>query len=194
MTLEQWVGRVLDGDAAVATEVQDFLSEAAPAGSRYEVRLNNGVAPLVLLPTTRSGSPNGAAGAEAPLYPNWRTFATQVTTGSGFPGQEVANVAGQLAPYSFTSSATVQCVKAPDGSSTGPGGATWVSVWKTQAGRIPSTIPLGVWAGYTDAGCTVSATYARVAPASLLPTCGTAPPSGCNYPIYGLQMVVWFGA
>lgn len=69
-------------------------------------------------------------------------------------------------------------------------GNTWLSHWQGSqtAGveRIPAGTPYGMWAGFPNSDCTGTAIYGRLA----LP--GAATPD--DYPIYGLQLVVWYGA
>lgn len=68
-------------------------------------------------------------------------------------------------------------------------GATWVSFWQGQTAgqeRVPASLPYGVWSGYPNADCTGVPVYGRIALAS-------APPPN-NLPLYGLQLVIWYGA
>ena len=194
LTLEQWVNRTMAGDADVADTVQEFLDEVLPTGARYEVRLNNGVGSIVLLPQPSTVEPNGASAAEVPFFPNWKKFKGNTTTGTAAPGQEVTNIASQFSVFTFGTSGTIQCIKGPNGVSAAPEGSTWLSYWRTNAPRVdggvtfyrvPDGMPYGIWAGYTDAACTTGVTYARIAHPG-----GTA----TDYPLYGLQLVIWFGA
>src|ERR1041385_8823261 len=50
-TMEGWVTNVTAGDAATASAIDTFLRQILPAGSRYSLRLDNGVAPMHILPT-----------------------------------------------------------------------------------------------------------------------------------------------
>jgi hypothetical protein len=205
LKLEDWVNKTLQGDAATAAEVDGFLNEALPQGTRHLVRLNNGVDTLALLPLGWKGDPQGARAAEIPLFSHWQKYATQNLTDRALAGRGIAapgqllNSTGQPTLYSFTQSATIKCIRAPyrdpadatKGASKGPGaagGVDWVTRWQGQAAgqqRVPANVPYGVWAGYTSTDCATGARYARVALPGGLAT---------DYPLYGLQLVVWFGA
>jgi hypothetical protein len=68
-------------------------------------------------------------------------------------------------------------------------GHTWVELWQGQAAdaeRVPLHVPFGVWAGYPNADCTGAPSYARVG------LRGATVPD--DLPMYGLQLVVWYGA
>ncbi len=68
-------------------------------------------------------------------------------------------------------------------------GATWIDMWQGQTPgeeRVPASAPYGVWAGFQNADCSGAVAYARV-------SLREVPPPD-NFPIYGLQLVIWYGA
>ncbi len=92
------------------------------------------------------------------------------------------------APATATASAVMLSLL-DEGSKTGPAGATWVSLWQGQTAgqeRVPPAGPFGVWQGFPNVDCTGTPVYGRVE----LPT-AQAPD---DFPIYGLQLVIWYGA
>ena len=189
MDFEEWMQKVLDGDTDLAAQVEDFVREVLPTGTRSSLLLTNGVGSVRLIPATDPGAPRNARAAEVPFFPHWGKFRGNATTdaasaGWGAPGQNVTLGHPVLAKFSTTPS-TVACMRAPDNSTTGPRGVPWTTLWRDGSGRIPQWALYGLWAGYTDAACTAGVQYARVALRD-----GTA----ADYPIYGARLVVWFGA
>lgn len=176
--LEEWVGASLDGTECVSDEVESFLSEVLPPGTQFLVRLDNGVEPLVLVPYGSDETPRAARAAETYLMPIWTAHADEVPAAAGFPGQEVP-LAGTL--RDFTLAAACTTVVSPTGSQLGPGGRTWTAIWQEEPGRVPSNAPFGTW----KATCGGTDRFV-----------GVGLPDGTltDYPVYGLQLVVWFGA
>jgi len=180
---EAWVNETMRGNASAAALVDDYVGRILPIGARHLLLLTNGRGNLTLAPEVSPGPPRDARAAEEPFFPHWQAFANRTATDQASPGQALS--AGHTVLLSFTTAgSTVHCLKAPDGQSVGPSGAAWLTAWRATNGRVPDGALYGVWAGYTDAGCTTGATYARVALRA-----GTA----TDYPIYGLRLVVWFG-
>lgn len=186
LAVQEWVNRTMSGDPDVAALVEDYLTKVLPTGTRHSLSLTNGVGTLRLVPTLDPGLPRNARAAEVPFFPNWTEFRDEaddvVNATWARPGQAVG--AGHPVLLAFTS-ATVQCIQSPLGTETGPGGKPWVEYWQAEAGRVPAGIPYGVWAGYTEEDCETGASFGRVALSEEFMT---------DYPIYGLRLVVWFGA
>lgn len=166
-TLEGWVTNVTRGDAPTAVVVQDFLEEVLPIGSRYAVRLDNGVSSLTILSSGTATTPHAARGAQIFLFPNWATYRNQ-TVGADLtvtPGDVVdsthALVSGTYLCYQAPNSYST----APDGPDAGSTADTWASRWTTDPGilapwkadaqtlsakeQIPRDLPLGRWKAST---------------------------------------------
>lgn len=184
--LEQWVGATLNGTQCVADEVESFLQEVLPPGSQFLVRLDNGVEPLVLVPYGSDEAPRAARAAATYVTPSWLFNAKKLGAQVVVPGQEL-DVTDTNAT-ALTDPATL-CIKGPSGSEFGPGGVTWRSIWQPSPAqsppRVPATVPYGGWIGYTDANCSSGPTRVVV---------GLADGTRTDYPVFGLQLVVWFGA
>lgn len=186
--LEQWVGLALNGTQCAADEVESFLAEVLPPGTQFQVRLDNGVEPLVLVPYDTSATPRAARAAETYITPAWLVNKGKLGAEAVWPGQQLS-ATEDVNGTAFATPASVLCIKGPSGSSTGPGGVTWRSVWQPASPetppRVPDDIPYGTWVGYTNAGCTTGARNLVV---------GLPDGTTTDYPIHGLQLVVWFGA
>lgn len=188
LALEQWVGAALNGSQCVADDVATFIHEVLPPGSQFLVRLDNGVEPLVLLPYGSDEAPRAARASATYVTPSWLSNAKKLGAQLVVPGQEL-NATVDTNATAFATPATIQCIKGPSGSAIGPGGATWRSIWQpapaTSPPRVPGNVPFGGWAGYAAADC--SGTPQRL-------VVGLQDGTKTDYPVYGLQLVVWFGA
>ncbi|MEO6667331.1 MAG: hypothetical protein ABIO65_11245 [Nitrospiria bacterium] len=162
-SFEGWVTNTTRGDNATATAVRDFLEEVLPTGTRFAIRLDNGVSNLTILSSGTVTTPHAARGAQIFVFPNWATYRNQ-TIGAGLtvtPGEVVASTHALV-------SGTYHCFQAPNGFSTAPdgpdAGATadlWEARWNTDPGilapwkadaqtlgsneQIPRDLPLGRW-------------------------------------------------
>lgn len=204
--LEQWVGLVMNGTKCpdgtfVADEVEDFVSEVLPPGTRFQLRLGNGVSngmleggdsALVLVPVNDTQTPRAARASATYITPNWTAFRGRTASAAlqgVYPGQELSalnNVNATAFLSSATTAGSIVCIKSPTGSSRGPGRETWDDHWEQSTTHVPSDIPYGTWAGYTTADCSGSvAKYLHV---------GLRDGTKTDYPLYALQLVVWFGA
>lgn len=187
--LEQWVGDAVNGTACVANELESFLGEVLPPGTQFLVRLDNGVEPLVLVPYGSSESPRAARAAATYITPLWLSNKNHTTADTVYPGQQLADSVTHANATALATPASVSCIEGPSGSSTGPGGASWLSVWQPASPetppRVPTVLPYGGWVGYTDAACSSGAKYVFV---------GLPDGTKTDYPVLGLQLVVWFGA
>ncbi len=183
LTEEGWLTLLVQGNTAMAGEVEAYLGEILPPGTRFALRLDNGVEPLHLVPQGVEDAPRAARAAETYIAPDWRArpgpFAQPVQ--QVHPGQEIT--AAPANATAFRDLTPGGCVEAPDGSASGPAGP-WLSVWRGSA-QVPSAVPYGVWAAHTGACDDTPDVLLRVG----LPD-GTA----ADFPVYGLQLVVWFGA
>lgn len=154
-----------------------FLKEILPAGSRYVLRVDNGVQPLTILPegSGLETNPRSARAAEVFLLPNHTAHAPVVPNATAPPG-------GNLDWSTWTTLA------GPNGETQGPNGTgtTWLEWWRWQEpeeDRIPQQALYGLWRyddGSTDCPC-----HLRVH----LPT-GTE----TDRAPYAIQLVVWFAA
>lgn len=168
--LEEIVDNAMQGGDT--TQDQAFLREVLPPGTRYLLRLDNGIEAITLMPTTTgpTTNPRGAQAAEVFLAPAWQAFADQTVSAEFVLGE-------QYTPCGVT-------LKAPTGVSSAPGG-DWATHFSTlPAGHeghshdhIPAYAPYGVWECGT--------TYLRI-----------SPPDGTDidYGLYAVQLVVWPGA
>lgn len=186
--LEQWVGATLNGTECVADDVEAFIQEVLPPGSQFLVRLDNGIEPLVLVPYGSDEAPRAARAAGTYVTPTWSAHARKLGAQAVFPGQELSATANGNAT-ALATSPSILCIQGPSGSSIGPGGATWLSHWQpspaTTPARVPSDLPFGGWAGYTAANCSGTPTRVFV---------GLPDGTKTDHPVFGLQLVVWFGA
>jgi len=184
---ETWLNRTMAGNLTNAELGSDYLGQVLPQGTKHLLLLSNGHGTMRLAPVVDPGTPRNARAAEAPFFPHWTKFRANATpavnAALGHPGQNVT--LGHPVLGNFTNPAsTVACIKAPNNSTAGPLGQTWLAYWRENPNHVPDGALYGVWAGYTDASCTTGPVYARVAPRD-----GTL----VDYPIYGIRLVVWFG-
>lgn len=136
--LEEVVNLAMQGDV---TNAERFLDAAVPQGTRYSLRLDNGVEPLPLIPASSSlgTAPRAASGAVTYMLANWTAYSSP--TVSVAPGES----------FNFTGWTSIN---APDGSSVGPGGDAWIDIWadlEPGRDRVPAAVPYGVW---SCGGCT----------------------------------------
>ena len=207
-SLDEWINRTMTPqsatDSCMADAVEEFLDEVLPPGTRFQVRLDNGVKPLVLVPFASDEAPRAAHAAETYFDPRWRMNwvppAVNATLEQLTPGMEVP-VSLTAATTFLNPASTIKCIEGPNGSARAPDGATWLAHWQdtsdwidatTPVRQVPSDIPYGVWTGHTsnaiagDGGCTGS-------PASRVRV-GLPDGTRTDWAVYGLQLVVWFGA
>lgn len=81
--LEDWVTNATRYDTtgnSTSAAVEEFLEEVLPTGSRYAVRLDNGVSNLTLLPAGGAGEPHGARAAQVLLFPSWSAHRNDTAT------------------------------------------------------------------------------------------------------------------
>lgn len=186
--LDEVVSEALQGNN---TDGEALLSSILPPQTRYLLRLNNGVAPLDLLPngTGLAVEPRGARAGEVHLMPNWTALAANITGSNEtvYPGQQVTP---ETHPdtYSMTDGGgQPKCLKAPDGSENKPDGDYWIELWEEEVGRVPANIPYGVWEGYKNGPQCKNpfSTVWVVLPPGDVTT---------HRPVYGVQLVVWRAA
>ena len=166
-SLEEVVHLAMTGQT---TQAEDFIAEVLPPGTRFLLRLDNGVEPITMLP---SGSgpivnPRGAQAAETFLLPRWQAH----------PDDPMAPADALEHGDDFDFSAC--SVNAPTGATEGPAGpwnAMWADANVGATDAIPAIALYGVW----DCGGALF----RVVPAD-----GTV----TDFPLYAIQMVVWPGA
>lgn len=183
LAVHEWVNLTLQGDPAMVARVDRFVSEVLPVGTRYTLTLTNGVGELRLAPALDPGEPRNAQAAEVPFFPPWSKFRHAASTEWAIPGAPVArhNV---LLNFTGAGPTALHCIKAPNNSTLGPGAVPWTTSWQGRT-TVPEGALYGRWAGYTDAACTAGAQYVRIALRNGTQT---------DMPLYGLRLVVWFGA
>ena len=184
--LETWVTDVVGGNSTTAATVDAFLREVLDDSLAYSLRVTNGVGELQILPLDPSSQPHLARAAQMPFFPNWTAFADEGPGTMASPGQNVSS--GPFA--SWISDAA--CIESPTGSDAAPADSTWAERWADSDPVVPAGSLYGTWAAYTDAGCSAGATYATI----VRPGCEASADPECTspYAMYGLQLVVWFGA
>jgi hypothetical protein len=168
----------------LSTDSADYASRNAEAASyiesvlgprlRYQLRLDNGIAPLQLLPADTSfrSEPRAAKAAEVFISPPWQAnVGCLLVTATYAPG----DIAPALSP--------LDALTAPNGATVGPGGDTWSVWWDANDENnngdtiIPYQVPYGLWDLNNDGTSCI-----RIALAD-----GTS----TDYPAYGVQLVVW---
>lgn len=194
--LETWVTAVLNGQECAANELEKFLGEVLPPGTQFLVRLDNGVEPLVLVPYGSTDSPRAARAEATYITPLWLANVNKTGSQSVFPGQQLVYDNGTLIPGAPSNATAFKagvfpCIASPTGSATGPDGSAWAVWWQANATHVPADLPYGAWAGYpgidAEGECTgtLTPTYLFI---------GLPDGTRTDYPVYGLQLVVWFGA
>lgn len=177
-----WVNRTLAGDAAVQADVDEFLGEVLPSGTRYALRLSTGEERIHLLPAGDPPTPRAGRGAQTYFLPNWTAFDAQTflsTTGEAWPG----------AALDFS---TWTALTGPNNATTGPDGTTWLAWWDAnepdvggaEKSHVPASVPYGTWQ-YAAPGACAAGCYLHLR----LPDSERS-----DRPIYALELVVWFGA
>lgn len=185
--LSEIVDLAVRGDTS---DAEGFLDEIVPLGTRYLLRLDNGVEPLVLLPhgSGPALTPRAAQAASVLVIPDWTANGalSAVTSSAIQPGQEIP--AGHPARLVST---THSYLVAPTGSTTMPDGTSWQAHWSqaeyTSPQRVvPPDVPYGVWKACQSSAC-------NAGEVELFKVVG---PSGteAEYPVYGVQLVVWLAA
>ena len=164
-TVDEWVDRVMTPESAtdscMADAVAEFLDEVLPPGTNFQLRLDNGVEPLRLVPFGAEDPPRAAHAAQVYLDPRWRANAVTDAAAAGLelvsPGQTIPDpAAGLPVASSFVRASAVTCIEAPNGSARAPDGATWLSHWLTAVAEgttadvVPGYAPYGTWAAFTD--------------------------------------------
>jgi hypothetical protein len=182
---EGWVTKVLAGDAATSTQVDDFVTQVLPTGAKHVLRLSNGIGTVGLLPTASPGGPQGARAAEVPLFPHWRAFASKEATDLAAPGQPLTSTNTILSRFTDPADSIV-CIKAPYN-------ATATTLWRTPVVRsatlasgstavtgISSTAALSLGMRVTGTGVPAGATVADVPSATSITLSAAATSSGAS--------------
>ena len=183
--LTEIVSQAMLGNTA---DAETFLDEIVPLGTRYLLRLDNGVQPLVLLPDGSGPAltPRAAQAASVLVLPDWTANGVDPVASEPLrPGQEIP--AGHPA---LLVSSTHSYLVAPTGSTSMPDGTSWQSHWSSADHSnprvVPPDVPYGVWMACGDAtDCDSTKELFRI-----------VGPSGieADYPLYGVQLVVWLAA
>lgn len=150
LTLEQWVTQVASGECNTAYTVDSFLSNVLPSGTRYKLRLANGVDGLDLLPPPAldPGTPRGASTAQLVFLPHWQALSGTAVAEVATPGQALLAAANPVLSK-FTDPQAVACVRGPYNATTtpgmGPAGETWAAYWQAQpvSARLVGTATSG---------------------------------------------------
>lgn len=183
--LEEIVNLAMRGDV---DQAELFLQDIVPQGTRYALRLDNGIAPLQLVPTAGAAltTPRDASGAATYMLSNWTRF-----EGTG-PDCDLAPercfVPGAAEAIDGTTAVdfsnwTLYAPSAASGSdTTGPGGLDWIDIWTAnQPGQdvIPPNAPYGAW---KCDGCTGSSI--RIVPPD---------ETAVERQAYAVQLLLWGG-
>lgn len=167
--LDELVAQAMQGNVA---EAEAFLGEVLPSGTRFLLRLDNGVEPITLLPQGGAASvPRNAQAAEVFYIPDWRVHAA--APGDPDPASEVVRHGA-----SFTAFTAGAGLTAPDGSTTAPDGTSWAAWWlahDASGSTVPLDVPYGLW----NQGGTLLRVQGDVA---------------TDLPVYAVQLLVWPGA
>ncbi len=187
--LEEIMSHGLANEAEVTADT-DYIDELVGVGNRWQLRLDNGVEPLVVMPYgTDFAQPRGAKAAERFIAPPWDANRGQcaplgaipLLSGSPFypggPGPDLSAAGTLTSPIPSTVD--------PNGARTGPNGVTWISWWRDNDPdavstnyRVPNAAPYGMWV--IDEGG--------------IPNCfEIVARNGTNaaVPAYGAQLLVW---
>lgn len=187
--LEEIMSHGLANEAEVTADT-DYIDELVGVGNRWQLRLDNGVEPLVVMPYgTDFAQPRGAKAAERFIAPPWGAnlddcvvFSTfPILSGSPFypggPGPDLSGKSWLAAPIPSTTD--------PQGARTGPDAVTWLSWWQDRDPdtvstnyRVPNAAPYGWWIvsdGVTTNCFEIAARDGTTA----------------AVPAYGAQLLVW---
>ncbi len=172
--------------AGNTADAEDFLDEIVPLGTRYLVRLDNGISPLILFPHGSGPdlTPRAARAASVLVIPNWVDNglpSTVLDAAALAPAQVIPS--GHAAE--IVSDAGTAHLFGPNGVETKPDGTSWLAHWQNaeNTGTVPADVPYGVWKACPEP-CDTSTKFK------------ITPPDGTDaaYPMYGVQLVVWLAA
>lgn len=187
--LTEIVDLAMQGDTA---DAEEFLDEIVPLGTRYLLRLDNGVEPLVLLPhgSGPALTPRAAQAASVLVMPDWTAHGAMTAT---VPDEADAIGPGQTIPMGHAAEASdLSYLYGPNGRLSKPDGTSWQAHWNSAQhdGTVPPDVPYGVWRGCSDLGCgSGTVAYFKVVHPSW-----TANVDDADFPLYGVQLVVWLAA
>ncbi len=184
--LEEIISHALADETDVAAD-RAHVDELVGIGNRWQLRLDNGYDPIVVLTTEGDfgAIPRGAKAAERFITPHWDGNGASgcgTLAGSPFyPGET-------LAALPFTSGGDLQApvpsTVTSNGARNGPDGVAWSSWWEANdpdTGTTKYTVPteaiFGTWRDADSNTCFTIQLPGRAFPA---PT-----------PTYGVQLVVW---
>ncbi len=187
--LDEIVDEAIKGHADAAAN-EALVRELVPAGNRYQLRIDNGVDHLILLPLGGgfTAQPRAAKAAETFVVPMWQDNGL---TGAACAGKAVTENLGpyhpggaaQL-PFTVTGAATLT---GPTGMSQLLAGTTWADWWVAEgvenglpADRVPRAALYGWWI-YNDGGAGGDQCF----------FVGLPDGTTSQYPSYGIQLVVW---
>lgn len=148
-----WVTELAQGESATscvaatptvatcpqAVAIEDFLGEVLPTGTRYSLRIDNGVSSLATLPLGATQEPHGGRAAQTVFLPAWDAHAPQTLVADAAAPGEPMTRADHAVLSRFTDPDDIDCIKAPTGGgsgilgSVGPGAVNWLSIWQADA-------------------------------------------------------------
>ncbi len=180
--LDEIVDEVLRGDDLAANEA--LVRELVPAGNRFQLRIDNGVDHLVLLPTTAdfTAQPRAAKAAETFIVPRWQDNAL---SGAPCASEPITKNGGPYAPggkkllgFAIVAGDTL---RAPNGETTLLDGRTWEAWWNAeiaQNGQPATAVPRAALYGWWqhNGECFFI---------------GSPDGTATTFPTYGIQLVVW---
>lgn len=179
--LDEIVDEVVRGQDMTANEA--FLRELVPAGNRYQLRLDNGVDNMVLLPrdTGFAAQPRAAKAAETFIVPMWQanTVTGQLCAGSHPPAAGTYYTPGgqKLLPFDVVGT---DSLTAPTGLTQVFGTTDWADWWVseiTEDGLSSKHVPRAAMYGW----------WIHNGSCFFIGLEGTT----TEYPTYGVQLVVW---
>ncbi len=180
--LDELVDEVLKGTDLTANEA--LMRELVPAGNRYQLRIDNGVDHLVILPvdTDFTTQPRAAKAAETFIVPRWQDNSLLLADCNLLHPPATVHTPGGDGPLTLLPTDTLT---APNGMTTMLDGRTWMSWWTAAladdglaSDKIPRAALYGWWM-YNNGG---------------VDTCffvGLGDGTTSLYPSYGIQLVVW---
>jgi len=196
LALDDWINRTLSGDTDVADSVDSLMRDVLPSGTRYTMRLETGSGTHHLLPPGDPPTPRNGRAAESFLMPDWTAFENRTrlpTLDVVTPGGSMDGAGLDPGDPAACGSLTWTSLTAPTNWTRGPDGQAWEAWWcENQPDPapdpdlewfVPDSALHGTW-NYTAPGACVSGCLFHVG----------LPGAATDHPVYGLQLVVWFGA
>ncbi len=178
LAYHQWMDLLVAGNDDIQTDVDAYLDEVLEEGTRYALRLDNGVTTLHLLPE-QEPAPRAGRGAQTFFFPNWTVYKDETVNATHYAMGEALDFSSWT-----TLTAPNGQTAAPNSSTASP--VTWLEWWEyAQPAEdvVPENILFGTWQ-YTSVLCP-GGCYVHV---------GLPNDTKTDHATYALQLVVWYGA